>query len=334
MSNSSLTGPPGSARVAVLEIGSRAARLLVADVDATGMRPVATRSVNCALMPALNAGPAALAEALAQTAEAVDDFRQLARENGVDRVTIFGTEAMRRISASHPDALPPQLREMRLLTPDEEVLYSVLASAHGSGEGQNLTGTVLVIDQGGGSLEVAAVRMGEEVSILASVGLDLGADDLLKRFSAGGADLAAFRASLSETLPAAPFSAGPIDHAIVHGSVATKCAWITVNKQGGEGRYDPRRVNGVEMEVRGLQAMLDLVGRAPHANWDALRPTFDPLNTTGDEMERVVTGAAALARLLGVFGLHRFRVSSLGPRQGMAWTLAQGPAATLPATAV
>lgn len=318
-----MIGSRSGVRVAVLEIGSRAARMLVAEVDADGVRPVATRSVLCPLVQALGQGRDATRQALADTARTVDAFTSLAREYGAVRTAMVGTEAMRRLSEGGPEALPPALRGVRLLTPAEEVRYTVLASAHGPMKGARLTGTVLVVDQGGGSLEVAAVRMDEELEILASAGLDLGAARLLSDFADAGSDLRAFRHALAETLPRAPFDVGPVHHAVIHGSVATKCAWISINTEGAGGRYDPHRVQGVEMEVRGLEAMLEMVVRAPHAQWDRLRPSFDPLNPGSDEMERVVTGAAALALLLRRFGLDRFKVSSLGPRHGLAWAMAQ-----------
>ena len=120
-------GGPGR-RVGVIEIGSRAVRLLVADVGLDGLQPVLTRSKETRLMGAL-AGPSGNLDRLLSEMEGIlEEFEGLARRERAAEVVTFGTEAIRRLLASGQIAAGSALARARILTEDEEASSSAIAA--------------------------------------------------------------------------------------------------------------------------------------------------------------------------------------------------------------
>ena len=159
------------------------------------------------------------------------------------------------------------------------------------------------------------------LTVLNSASLDLGGDALLQRFVDCGHDFAKLRREIQNEV-VAPFETSPFVAAFAQGSVATKCAWLSLSPPRGS-RYDPRRSQGVELGVRNLDAMVELFLKSPYPQWNRMRAIFDPANPTSDDLERVVTGATVLAEIMRSFGVTKFTVSTQGTRHGVALQLGQ-----------
>src|SRR2546421_8442004 len=93
-------------RVAVIEIGSRAIRLLVADVAPQGkLEVVATDWEETGLAGAAAAGNVALDEKVDELADTLARFRIRADEFRPRSIAAIGTEAVRKLDRPHVDRL-------------------------------------------------------------------------------------------------------------------------------------------------------------------------------------------------------------------------------------
>ena len=94
-------GQANSRRVGVIEIGSRAVRLLVAEVSVGGVvEAVLSRVQETRLMDAVQEGASAEREELERIAGAVQRFRAQALAFNANPVAVFGTESLRRVAGS------------------------------------------------------------------------------------------------------------------------------------------------------------------------------------------------------------------------------------------
>jgi exopolyphosphatase/guanosine-5'-triphosphate,3'-diphosphate pyrophosphatase len=137
-----------SARAAI-DIGSNAARLLVADDG----QPVLRQSRITGLAEGLGSTGLLSTAALARTATVLEDYRLLLEERSATLARVVGTAAAR--AADNADELAALVADvlgcpLEVLTPDEEARLTFLGAAVGDGRGRRL-----VVDIGGGSTELA-----------------------------------------------------------------------------------------------------------------------------------------------------------------------------------
>ena len=134
---------------AAIDIGSNAARLLVADDG----QPVLRRSRITGLAEGLGSGGLLSTAALTRTATVLEDYRLLLDERAATLARVVGTAAAR--AADNADELAALVADvlgcpLEVLTPDEEARLTFLGAAGGDGRGRRL-----VVDIGGGSTELA-----------------------------------------------------------------------------------------------------------------------------------------------------------------------------------
>jgi exopolyphosphatase/guanosine-5'-triphosphate,3'-diphosphate pyrophosphatase len=134
---------------AAIDIGSNAARLLVADDG----QPVLRRSRITGLADGLGSSGLLSTAALARTATVLEDYRIVLDERAATLARVVGTAAAR--AADNADELAALVadvlgRPLEVLTPDEEARLTFLGAAGGDGRGRRL-----VVDIGGGSTELA-----------------------------------------------------------------------------------------------------------------------------------------------------------------------------------
>jgi len=293
-------------RVAVVEIGSRAVRVLIADIGPEHrLQPVFHSSEHLHLMAAI--------QGFIATA------RETATRMGAHRTIVVGTEAIRQI-----DRLPGYAAQLTAdgitsLDPDAEALCSLTSAAYGLPGSSSLEAT-LALDQGTGSMQIVLGTTSPSICMHEYCSLALGTDELLLKFEKSDWRVDRLRNELCDSLATLSFDSVRIGRAIVQGSTATKCGLLTVN--GPEkGRYDPKRVHGVELSTNSLREMVALFERTPRPGWSKLRELFDHGNPTSNEMERTLAGAVALVLILERFKCSSFLVNAYGTRYGIAWQL-------------
>ena len=173
-------------RVAAIDLGTNATRLLVADVSNGDMTEVVRRTRITRLGEGVDARRRLLPVPIARVRNALTDFRREAEELGAERALAVATSAVR--DAENGEALLGEIEwsygfSTRLLSGDEEAAMTL------SGVGPLAPGTV-VVDVGGGSTELITDEF--------RTSLDVGCVRLTER---RGGDLDAMAADVRSALP-------------------------------------------------------------------------------------------------------------------------------------
>ena len=304
-------------RVAVIEIGSRSVRLLVADVEGRRVNSVLGRTEDLDLMQWAAGGR--VTHAMGALTDILQAFRSRASTTGAMRVFVYGTEAVRRITA---DFGRGGLERVHILDPAEEARSSLTAAALQL-SGASPMADLCAIDHGNGSLEVAFGDATSQVTMSAYASVPLGSEPLLARLAQLDSNLGAFRSWAHAVVDGIELPASRPQRVVIQGSVATKCAWLTVRRNHDE-RYEPRRVDGRVMERHGLAKLWTLVASKPPTEWAALSRIVNPRDPPTDQIQRLATGCIVLERLLQRLDADAFTVGAYGARYGMAWRVAHG----------
>ena len=173
-------------RVAAIDLGTNATRLLVADVAEDGMTEIVRRTRITRLGEGVDARRRLLPVPIARVRNCLSGYRRAAEALGAERTLAVATSAVR--DAENGEAFLGEIEwsygfATRLLSGDEEAAMTL------SGVGPLAPGTV-VVDVGGGSTEL--ITSGFRTS------LDLGCVRLTERH---GGDLDAMAAEVRATLP-------------------------------------------------------------------------------------------------------------------------------------
>ncbi|MBI1363057.1 MAG: hypothetical protein GC134_03655 [Proteobacteria bacterium] len=149
---------PHPNRYAVMDFGTGSLRLTVAEVDAvTGVNVLHYKNTNHLLGEELAKNGLFSDDEMAKTLELFKAEKQKADSFAPARTVVVGTESVRG-SANGKEFMAKVKAatglEMRLLTGEEELDFSLLGSRH---HVQVFSGNVLFADSGGGSTEVALV---------------------------------------------------------------------------------------------------------------------------------------------------------------------------------
>jgi exopolyphosphatase / guanosine-5'-triphosphate,3'-diphosphate pyrophosphatase len=163
-------------RLGVLDVGSNTVHLLVVDAH-PGARPLPAHSHKAELRLAeLLEGDGAIGpDGVARLIEVVGDAVQAAEDQGCEQVLPFATSAVRE--ASNADGVLARVKaetgvDLQVLTGEEEARLTFLAARRWFGWS---AGKLLVLDIGGGSLEIA---YGIDEDPYVAVSLPLGAGRL------------------------------------------------------------------------------------------------------------------------------------------------------------
>jgi exopolyphosphatase / guanosine-5'-triphosphate,3'-diphosphate pyrophosphatase len=144
-------------RLACVDIGSNTTRLLVAEIDGDGVwRELMTQRAYTLIGKQVDASGRLPKEVVANVAEVVSTQVRLAREMGADDIMIVATAAVR--GAPNRDKLLDKILDrtdlpVRVLSGHEEAQLAFIGATKRLGAPAE--GTIVVIDVGGGSTEIA-----------------------------------------------------------------------------------------------------------------------------------------------------------------------------------
>lgn len=311
-------------RVGVIEVGSGALRLLVADISKQSgqdsITPIFTQHSNKIKMGSLSSR---MSENLAKLRELVGQYKKEAAKRGAEQIMIFGTQAIRELAATRSFDLTKIAAEIKILDQHTEASCSLIAAVKGLKIQDS--DSVLMMDQGARSFEVAIGKVGCDIcptSFASMSSRELGSENLVRLFQDCRWNMGAFKHRLSDifkqlTLPVA----ASMEHVTGLGSVATKSVWLQVRENERES-YNPDRVHGKSLTVGDIDRMVTQIGGLP---WEELAFRRGPIpqwNLPAQELEQLVTGLTAFRELLRCFRKDRFLVSAWGTRYGAAWQLA------------
>ncbi|WP_367321562.1 Ppx/GppA family phosphatase [Streptomyces sp. HUAS ZL42] len=241
-------------RLGVLDVGSNTVHLLVVDAH-PGARPLPAHSHKAELRLAelLDDSGAVGAEGVDKLIGVVHEALQAAEDKGVEDLLPFATSAVRE--ASNADDVLARVQEetgveLQVLTGAEEARLTFLAARRWFGWS---AGKLLVLDIGGGSLEIA-YGIDEEPDAAAS--LPLGAGRLTVGWLPGDPpdpeDIRALRrhvrAQIARTV--GEFSRfGPPDHVVATSKTFKQLARIAGAARSAEGLYVQRDLKRESLEA-------------------------------------------------------------------------------------
>ncbi|MGW2844768.1 Ppx/GppA phosphatase family protein [Streptomyces sp. NPDC001274] len=240
-------------RLGVLDVGSNTVHLLVVDAH-PGARPLPAHSHKAELRLAelLDEDGAISPEGVDRLVATVADALQAAEDKGCEDVLPFATSAVRE--ASNADRVLARVREetgvdLTVLSGPEEARLTFLAARRWFGWS---SGRLLVLDIGGGSLEVA-YGMDEEPDV--AVSLPLGAGRLTAGWLPGdppdAADVKALRRHVRATIARSvgEFTRlGRPDHVVATSKTFKQLARIAGAARSTEGLYVQRNLSRKALE--------------------------------------------------------------------------------------
>jgi exopolyphosphatase/guanosine-5'-triphosphate,3'-diphosphate pyrophosphatase len=174
-------------RYAVFELGARGLRLLVADASPGGISQVVYSIGGLSELGSGRDQANNIAEeVIARVRQQAEEYLSLAREHGAADIFVFATEAVRSAAnqAEFLAALAP-VCNVEILDRDQEAIYAFLASVEAFRHVLHPDESVLVVDQGGGSLELACGSLDQDnvIKLQGCDSLRLGTVELTRQFA-------------------------------------------------------------------------------------------------------------------------------------------------------
>lgn len=299
-------------RVAAIDCGTNSIRLLIADLIDGVMHERHREMRVVRLGEGVDATGAFGEAALQRTFAACDDYAQLCRAHGAERIRFVATSASR--DASNRDVFIAGVRERLGVTPDvisgdEEARLSF------SGATRELVGRepapYLVVDIGGGSTEFV---LGEQAPVAAR-SVDMGCVRMTERHLAGPApDQAALVANIDTLIDVA---AQTVDFAQARTLIAVAGSATTVAAMALRlPAYDRDAIHLARLSAQTVGEVADRLWAMTHDERAAL-PFMHP-----GRVDVIVAGAAILKRIVQRLGVVEIIISEHDILDGIAWSMA------------
>jgi exopolyphosphatase / guanosine-5'-triphosphate,3'-diphosphate pyrophosphatase len=291
--------PEGSHRVAVIDVGTNSARLLVADVVGGKVSPVERRSTVTRLGRGVDLSGRLSVEAIEDACVAIGEYVATIEELGAEAVEAIATSAVR--DSENGGAFVAELRERfalsaRVLDGEEEARLTYL----GATAEQPPTVPTLVVDIGGGSTELI-VGTGADISFHTSLqaGVVRHSERHIGSDPPTVVELEALAADVRGLIEAAVGDGAQAGAGIAVAGTPTSLAAIELGLEP----YDPARVHGHVLQLLSIQRMLSQLASTPLAERVAI-PGLHP-----ERAPTVVAGVVILIETMRAFGLERIEVS-------------------------
>jgi exopolyphosphatase / guanosine-5'-triphosphate,3'-diphosphate pyrophosphatase len=304
----------GSKRVAVIDVGTNSARLLVADVAGGRVSPVERRSTVTRLGRGVDLSGRLSAGAIEDACEAIGAYVTSLEELGAEAIDAIATSAVR--DAANGSAFVAELRERfalsaRILDGEEEARLTYL----GATSERAPVEPTLVVDIGGGSTELI-VGTGAEISFHTS--LQAGVVRHTERHISSDPPTAVELEALATDVR------GPIEDAVAGteaqagiavAGTPTSLAAIEMQLEP----YDPARVHGHVLALPSIQRMLSQLASVP------LAERIQVPGLHADRAPTIVAGVVILVETMRAFGLEQVEVSEHDILYGTAIVAATKP---------
>lgn len=314
-SNERYLGPMPEAvqveRLAVIEIGSRASRLTVADVSMRWVRIVGSDHDLSNLFCLVEGSEISLAQKRLETT--LERFLAKAAKTGAQRIRILGTEAIRLLAER--SLLPPQLG-IEVLSPIEEARLSFLGAAAGLGLPAS-DREFLVIDQGAGSMEVTDGSLSPSPHVSHSASIALGATLAEALFNRAACCIPTFKQHVSSVL-----HQGLAGHrwsrsrsVTVVGGIATRLGWIAVSAKRAA-RYSPSQVHGIQFNLECLTRVINGFHSCSASQIRSFAREFAVGSRSGPNWNEFLASSLVICEAAQRLGVEEVRVSTTGTRLG------------------
>jgi exopolyphosphatase/guanosine-5'-triphosphate,3'-diphosphate pyrophosphatase len=298
-------------RLGVLDVGSNTVHLLVVDAH-SGACPLPAHSHKAELRLAqlLDDGGAIGPQGVDRLVSVVQESLQAAEDKGVEDLLTFATSAVRE--ARNADDVLARVRtetgvELQVLTGEEEARLTFLAARRWFGWS---AGKLLVLDIGGGSLEIA-YGIDEEPDAAAS--LPLGAGRLTAGWLPGDPpapdDVRALRRHVRTEIArtVGEFSRfGPPDHVVATSKTFKQLARIAGAARSAEGLYVQR-----ELKRESLEGWVPRLAGMTEAERAELPGVSE------GRAGQLLAGALVAEAAMDLFGVERLEICPWALREGV-----------------
>lgn len=298
-------------RLGVLDVGSNTVHLLVVDAH-PGARPAAAHShkTELRLLEHLDADGCLTPTCTMRLSDAVAEALDIAEDKGVEDILAFATSALR--DAGNGEAVLAEIRErtgvvLEVLPGVDEARLTFLAVRRWYGWS---AGRLLVVDIGGGSLELAC-GIDEEPD--AAVSLPLGAARLTRRaFTTdppSADEVKALRKYVRTEIARDVGSImrfGPADFAVATSKTLKQLARMAGAAATSEGPYVRRSLTHTDL-VHWLTKMADM-SSAERAGLPGV--------STG-RARQLLAGAIVADAVMSMFGIHELEICPWALREGL-----------------
>jgi exopolyphosphatase/guanosine-5'-triphosphate,3'-diphosphate pyrophosphatase len=283
-------------RHACVDIGSNTTRLLVAEIDGDAVwRELMTQRAYTLIGKQTGSSGRLPKKVITNTAEVVSTQVRLAREMGADDITVVATAAVR--AAPNRDKLVDLIQErtdlpVRILSGSEEAQLAFVGATKRLGAPAE--GTIVVIDVGGGSTEIAigTVDEGSTWDATFRIGSGMLTEAYVKGDPPGVRELDDVRKHVSGVFEGLELP--DIDKAVAVGGTATSL----------------RRIVGAELEHETLERGIRILAEAPAAE---VAERFD---LAPERVELLPAGMLVLEELSDLIGLP-LSIGNGGLREGV-----------------
>jgi exopolyphosphatase/guanosine-5'-triphosphate,3'-diphosphate pyrophosphatase len=291
--------PDGTRRVAVIDVGTNSARLLVADVAGGRVSPVERRSTVTRLGRGVDLSGRLSAEAIEDACAAIGEYVVALGELGAETVDAIATSAVR--DAENGSAFIAELRERfalsaRVLDGEEEARLTYL----GATSEHVPSVPTLVVDIGGGSTELI-VGTGSEISFHTSLqaGVVRHSERHIGSDPPTALELEALAGDVRGLIEGALGEGVRAEEGIAVAGTPTSLAAIELELVP----YDPARVHGHVLRLPEIQRMFSRLASVPLAE----RVEIPGLHA--DRALTIVAGVVILVETMRAFGLDSISVS-------------------------
>jgi exopolyphosphatase/guanosine-5'-triphosphate,3'-diphosphate pyrophosphatase len=290
-------------RVAVVDLGTNTTRLLVADIEGGLVDELVRRTTITRLGEGVDSRRRLLPLPIARVRNCLAEYRRELESLRCERTLAVATSAIR--DAENGEAFLGEVEwsygfTTRLLSGEEEAELT----RRGVGETDDNS---IVVDIGGGSTELIGADR--------RVSLDIGSVRLTERHLGSDPptpdELDACTAAVRAVLPDMPRPKRAIG---VAGTITSLAALDL-----GLGEYDPQRVHGHRLSLRGVDEQLARLAAMPIAERREV-PALDP-----ERAPVIVAGAVILREVLAHFGLDEIEASERDLLHGAALEAAELP---------
>jgi exopolyphosphatase/guanosine-5'-triphosphate,3'-diphosphate pyrophosphatase len=306
---------------AALDLGTNNCRLLVAKPSWNGFRVLDAFSRIVRLGEGLGSSENLGAAAMDRTIDALRICRDKIDYRGVDRARFVTTEAC-RIAANGAEFLDRVEKEiglkLEILDRSEE---AHLAAAGCATLADRHAASIVLFDIGGGSTEIVWLKNGPDAAsdtrerVMAWASLTAGVVTLAERHGGVNVSIDSFEdmvADVSEKLADFAAAAAPaVDSANFHllGTSGTVTTLAGIHL--GLARYDRRQVDGLWMEDRQIDLVIDRLLRMPYRE----RAQNGCIGT--ERADLVLPGCAIFEAIRRAFPSPRVRIADRGLREGI-----------------
>jgi exopolyphosphatase / guanosine-5'-triphosphate,3'-diphosphate pyrophosphatase len=289
-------------RAAVVDLGSNATRLLVADVEDGELQELGRRSTVTRLGDGVDSTGRLSDEAIERVFDVLADYRRLIEAGEAEQVLAVATSAVR--DAENGEPFREELRERfgidaRIIPGDEEARLTFLGATN---DRHDRAAELMLMDIGGGSTEFVVGHPGWEprFHVSTTLGSVRHTERHLHQDPPGHDELEALSADarriIEEDVPAEVRDS--VDAGMAVSGTATQLASIDLAAHGGRGS-----VHGRRLELETCRELLERLASMPLEQRREV-PGLDPARAP-----TIVAGAAILVQGIESFGLSSIEVS-------------------------